>query len=348
MLHLFALGEPLAVPVDELPHGKWQLSHSDDRCEFFGDMFADAKMLDFWRPSPALKAMANAAPADRDVYQFGVYTGGSMKVIAQKLPHFRKMWGFDSFRGLPEEAKKDGQNDLKLEGRHWLPGAFSAADALGVYSLSALMDNVSRHVDDSRVHLVPGFFSESLPRMALHKLRKAALVDIDGDLYVSAIQSLTWLFQSCLVEAGTVIRYDDWGVKQVPPSWGEQLAHAEITQTFRVRWSKQGRLGSNEFRVVNFTSSCEPIDATQFPWVDTNGRLSDASTMRPETSSAAGDRSGCCRATAAWKRVHNVTDDGRCPISVTEVECLTSFSGACRWHRPRPEVRERIRMMKRR
>ena len=72
-------------------------------------------------------------------YQFGVYTGGTMRSIGQKIHNFGHFWGFDSFVGLPEETA-----GKMLEGRHWNVGGFSAADALGNYDSDALL----RHVTD--------------------------------------------------------------------------------------------------------------------------------------------------------------------------------------------------------
>ena len=85
-------------------------------------------------------------------------------------------------RGLPPEATP-GDKELKLEGKHWLPGAFSSSDALGIHDLPALMENIERHIDAKeagRVEFVPGFFSDSLPKLDLSRFRKATLVDIDG------------------------------------------------------------------------------------------------------------------------------------------------------------------------
>ena len=74
---------------------------------------------------------------DRDVYQFGVYTGGTMSGIVNYFRalhvRFGTLWGFDSFEGLPSEAKGH-----KLLTHNWRPGAYSAADALHTWSWSNL------------------------------------------------------------------------------------------------------------------------------------------------------------------------------------------------------------------
>ena len=72
----------------------------------------------YWRKKPLYRVKylcANGtSPAceGRDIYQFGVYTGRSMRAIRlfaklNRLP-FRKIWGFDSFQGLPAEPAELG------------------------------------------------------------------------------------------------------------------------------------------------------------------------------------------------------------------------------------------------
>ena len=45
--------------------------------------------------------------ATHDIFQFGVYTGRSMRAMSYELASrripWRRMWGFDSFEGLPRE-----------------------------------------------------------------------------------------------------------------------------------------------------------------------------------------------------------------------------------------------------
>jgi hypothetical protein len=41
--------------------------------------------------------------SDTDIYEFGVFSGESVKIFLEKVPEycFDKIWGFDSFEGLP-------------------------------------------------------------------------------------------------------------------------------------------------------------------------------------------------------------------------------------------------------
>ena len=65
----------------------------------------------YWRKKPLYRVKylcANGtSPAceGRDIYQFGVYTGGGLAKIAKHLTNYRRLWGFDSFEGLPEEVR---------------------------------------------------------------------------------------------------------------------------------------------------------------------------------------------------------------------------------------------------
>merc|ERR1719277_1861501 len=109
----------------------------------------------------------------------------------------RYLWGFDSFEGLPDTA-----DDVKQQA--FTPGLFRAT-------------KTQKQIEDTlggpeRISLIKGWFSDSLTP-DLHKQRKmkpAAYIDIDSDLYISSFQALDWMFSSNLVQPGTYIGYDDW------------------------------------------------------------------------------------------------------------------------------------------
>ena len=196
-----------------------------------------------------------------DVYQFGVYTGGTMagQVIYFRLLgiKFGNHWGFDSFVGLPPEAA-----GVKIMTKNWLPGAYSAADALRTWSwprlAAGLHKRINRSKAEGRVELVRGFYNETLtPSLAKERgMQPAMYVDVDADLYLSAMQCMQWLFCSGLVRAGamtgTVFRHDDWGgPTNAAELVGENRAHREITVQHKVTWSFAGLL-SNWFRVTSY------------------------------------------------------------------------------------------------
>ena len=183
-----------------------------------------------WNASPAFVRRANElATPYLDLYQFGVYTGGSMMQMGVKIKSYRRMWGFDSFQGLPKEAE-----NLRIEGKHWLPGGFSSKGALQVKTPKEAMHIVTSKLNNPNVTLIPGFFNDSLPTIDLSSCRPALVVDIDSDLYISAKQALTWLFKNKLARIGTLIRYDDWN--RGDRSWGEPKAHYEVSKEFGVNF----------------------------------------------------------------------------------------------------------------
>ncbi|KAJ8609612.1 hypothetical protein CTAYLR_006268 [Chrysophaeum taylorii] len=171
--------------------------------------------------------------ASRDIYEFGVYTGRSMRAIATTLnasqTPFRRMWGFDSFAGLPEESENTTRSEVAQD--MWHAGDYSVAEVFGMHSYRQVKTKVLDLVSDSRACLVRGFFNESLTPALADMMRPALFVDIDCDLYVSAFQALNWLFRFRLVEPGTVFYYDDM-ITGGPG--GEIRAHNEIVRKYGV------------------------------------------------------------------------------------------------------------------
>lgn len=152
-------------------------------------------------------------------------------------------------------------SDAPLEGPHWHAGAFSASDTLREHDLSALKRTLHGRIGHPNVTLVPGFYSDSLPKIDVAALRPALLVDVDCDLYVSSLTALSWIFSNCLIVPGlSLVRYDDWGTGTNVRK-GEQRAHHEISHLFNITWeliSEDGRYlpygapANAEFRVLDY------------------------------------------------------------------------------------------------
>ena len=176
------------------------------------------------RPDPTL---ANGA-----VYQFGVFQGKSMRMMRHMEPFANApMIGFDSFEGLPSSLSRSERSE-------WSPGQFAADPR------TELQNTIGR--EGATAQFVRGFFNESLVQPGLvRQLGKkiAKYVDIDVDLYSSALEALTFMFESGLVVPGTVIGYDDWWSGPCRRGWtasasplqtSEGLAHAEIARKYGV------------------------------------------------------------------------------------------------------------------
>ena len=101
------------------------------------------------------------------VVECGVYTGGSITKIAHRHMD-RRVFGFDSFEGLPESW---GRPDLSFEA--------------GAFDMQKNMPRVPANVT-----LVAGWFDKTLPEFAARVLvsgpgEKIALLHVDCDIYSS-------------------------------------------------------------------------------------------------------------------------------------------------------------------
>ena len=70
------------------------------------------------------------------------------------------------------------------------PSAFSVSKLLHTANMSAMVDRVADYVANPFVHLVPGFFNESLTSALVQqrRMRPALYVDIDTDICASPAQ----------------------------------------------------------------------------------------------------------------------------------------------------------------
>ncbi len=150
-----------------------------------------------------------------DYLEFGVYQGNSMicfhhVVVGMGLSEMR-LFGFDSFAGLPPSAQLDGV---------WSPGQFRS----DVDFTRQLLTEAG--IDWSRTHLIEGYFDEVLDDGLAESLglEGAAVIMIDCDLYTSTRQALE--FCEPLIKERCVILFDDW--EATDGDHGEKRAMAEF------------------------------------------------------------------------------------------------------------------------
>ena len=136
-----------------------------------------------------------------DYLEFGVSHGSSLSIMHKvlkklKLDHVR-IFGFDSFEGMPDIAAKD-------DGGKWKPGQFA----------SPIEDTrrflTEKGVNWTRTFLIKGWFSDTLTPELVEKynIRKASLIMIDCDIYTSSIQALN--FCEPLIKDKAIVFFDDW------------------------------------------------------------------------------------------------------------------------------------------
>jgi hypothetical protein len=174
-----------------------------------------------------------------DYLEFGVF-GGNVFGVAHRYMHRAglnmKMYGFDSFQGLPKPEGIDDHAGFK-EGHQ----------AMSIEEFRSIVK--ARGVKETEYVLVPGFFSESLRKNPPSKigLKYAALVYIDCVLYESTVAALDYVLP--LLQTGTIIAFDDFYCFKGVPERGEQRALKEFLeknpQITLVGYLNMGRLGKS-------------------------------------------------------------------------------------------------------
>lgn len=144
----------------------------------------------------------HGADALGDYLEFGVFVGTSLGCMDRALDYHGltavRLFGFDSFEGLPDEARTDD------EGLWGEPGRWSS-------DLDNTIGNLRRQgVDLSRTVLIPGWFEDTLtPALReQHRITHASVLMIDCDLYTSAKRALD--FCAPLIRGEAIVFFDDW------------------------------------------------------------------------------------------------------------------------------------------
>lgn len=129
---------------------------------------------------PALEDALAAVRTEGMYLEFGVATGGTLRIIAGAAQG-REVYGFDSFAGLPER---------------WRPGH----DA-GLFAMAELPE-----VEGAE--LVVGLFSDTLPQFLEEHPGPVAFLHLDADLYSSTRTVLEALGDR--LRPGSVVLFDEY------------------------------------------------------------------------------------------------------------------------------------------
>lgn len=137
-----------------------------------------------------------------DYYEFGVFRGGAFLAAGQAVDelgmHHMRLYGFDSFEGLPAAEGVDAGDPRFFEGQF-------------ACSLEDVERNLeSNGLDMSKVTMIKGFYSDSLTEelRAQHSFKPVAVTLLDCDYYTSTMEALDWL--QPLLLPGSVLLFDDW------------------------------------------------------------------------------------------------------------------------------------------
>lgn len=208
--------------------------------KIFLDNFYDISMT----PVEKLRAFAvcldfiGVNSVNGDYYEFGLFDGNSfidihkgvqkkLKVKNSKFGYFdMHMYGFDSFEGLPEIQDIDKYKTVSGKDK-WVKGQM----AFGLDEFKSLMDTFGIPKDDYT--LIKGFFNEVLNDKLIeeHGMKKAAIVNIDCDLYESTVDVLEFIRP--LLQTGTLLIIDDYFHFKGDQNKGEARAFNEFLEKYQ-------------------------------------------------------------------------------------------------------------------
>lgn len=151
-----------------------------------------------------------------DYLEFGVSYGTSLKCMHNVLSKLHldnaRLFGFDSFEGLPESAAYEDEG-------YWRPGEFASS-----------LEQTKKHLTDkgvdwNRTFLVKGWFDKTLTldTLSWYNITKASVIMIDCDIYSSSITALN--FCAPLIRDHAIIFFDDW---KDDITFGEYKAFSEF------------------------------------------------------------------------------------------------------------------------
>ncbi len=161
-------------------------------------------------------AYARSEAIEGDYAEFGVWTGRTFVEawrVAKAFPGpFRRFLAFDSFQGLPEVDGEDATG-------RFATGEFSADRK----NFEARLRRA--RIPAEQVHIVEGFFDQTLTQEAGAAVDPVAIAWVDCDLYSSTVPVLDYLTPR--LSQGAVLLFDDWFCFKGDAEKGEAKACAE-------------------------------------------------------------------------------------------------------------------------
>jgi O-methyltransferase len=158
-------------------------------------------------------------PIDGYYFEFGCHEAKTMRMAYDNF-NYLVDWtyvGFDSFEGLPEIAEIDKQ-------QIWEKGKLKTTE--NDFIKLVLRSGVPKQ----KLMTVKGFYDQSLTSELKEKLlpKKAAVIYIDCDLYISTVPVLDFIKD--FLQKGTIIVFDDWNCFYGDPDKGERKAFSEFRE----------------------------------------------------------------------------------------------------------------------
>lgn len=156
--------------------------------------------------------------------EFGVLNGhGLIQAYSQLRGRLTKIFGFDTFAGLPELSNEDNAaNPLMPQFR---AGNFASLPAEAV---KQFVIRSTSGLNDTNIAMVEGPFATTLPafdRTQLENLGPCLAVNVDCDLYSSSKD--VFAFLDGIVTTGTWLLLDDYWTYRGSPYHGQRRAFDE-------------------------------------------------------------------------------------------------------------------------
>ncbi len=158
----------------------------------------------------------------RDVYEFGVYKGTSLKKICDYLKDNECtvaspfVFGFDSFQGLPSESEGMEVFEKFTEGAYHFN-----------FDVDPI-DYIEAKVDYEFLYIIKSTFDNLTPACSI--MFPALLVHVDCDIYKSTLDALEFMFENKLIQVGTLVAYDEF--RTTISLSGEEAAHIEMFKKY--------------------------------------------------------------------------------------------------------------------
>ncbi len=167
-------------------HGKQQVAEMNIRSgrETLESLKIHQDAIDRPRKGSITAAVSEVA-TEGDFAQFGVYRGGTARIIESLMTDDRRLHLFDSFEGLPEDWTKTQRK-----------GAFRlSAEEIPVF-------------DSPRFVLHKGWFCDTVGAWSREATTPLAFIHMDADLYSSTTEALFNIDH--LVRRNTIILFDEY------------------------------------------------------------------------------------------------------------------------------------------
>ena len=164
-----------------------------------------------------------------DLIETGVWRGGACIFMRAILAAYgitdRRVFVADSFEGLPKPDEKEYPQDK--EDKLWIERFLSV-------SKEEVENNFRRYgLLDEQVVFLKGWFKDTLPSAPIEKL---SVMRLDGDMYQSTMESLTYLYPK-LSDGGYCI-IDDYSLKGCKAAVDDFRAKNGIKNTLcRIDWT---------------------------------------------------------------------------------------------------------------